>query len=90
MKFQTATCLAMGLIENDDEWRRTISEGAAYMMPSVLRRLFVGILIHCHPSNPSILWNEFKDKLSEDYSRFLGNDISQNKHLSVFCLQFKI
>ena len=59
-------------------------------MPSVLRRLFVGILIHCHPNNPSILWNEFKDKLSEDYSRFLGYDISQNKHLSVFYLQFKI
>ena len=59
-----ATFLAMGLIENDDEWRRAISEGAAYMMPSVLRRLFVGILVHCHPSNPSILRNEFKDKLS--------------------------
>ena len=43
----TETCLAMGLIENDDEWRRAISEGAAYKMPSVLRRLFVVILIHC-------------------------------------------
>ena len=75
----------MILIENDES-RQVISEGAAYDAFSFKKT----ICWNCHPSNPSILRNEFKDKLSEDYSRFPGNDMSQNKHLSVFYLQFRI
>ena len=30
--FLATFCSAMDLIENDDEWRRAISEGAAYMI----------------------------------------------------------
>ena len=43
------------------------------MMPQRLRRLFVRILIHCQPLHPEELWDEFKDDMSEDFSR--NNDI---------------
>ena len=40
------------------------------MMP---QRLFVGILIHCQPLHPEKLCDEFKDAMSEDFSR--NNDV---------------
>lgn len=49
------TCLALGLIEDDEEWRRTMDEATTWMMPRRLRRLFVRLLIHCHPAHPEDL-----------------------------------
>ena len=43
------TCLALGLIADDEEWKRAMSEAAFWMMPRQLRRLFVRILIYCNP-----------------------------------------
>jgi len=40
-----AACLALGLIEDDDEWRRAMNEAVGWMMPQQLCRLFVRI--HC-------------------------------------------
>ncbi|XP_048510258.1 uncharacterized protein LOC125500693 [Athalia rosae] len=65
----TATCLAQGLIEDDEEWKHTMDEATTWMMPRRLRRLFVRILIHCQPVHPKDLWEEFKDEMAEDYSR---------------------
>jgi len=45
----SATCLALGLIEDDNEWRRVMNEVIGWMMPRQLRRLFVRILLHCQP-----------------------------------------
>lgn len=45
-KFSSA-CLALGLIEDDYEWRRALSDGVLWKMPQSLRRLFARILIHC-------------------------------------------
>ena len=39
-------CIALGLIENDEEWDRTMQEAVSWMMPCSLRRIFVLILIH--------------------------------------------
>ncbi|XP_051158478.1 uncharacterized protein LOC127279882 [Leptopilina boulardi] len=69
----TSTCLALGLIEDDYEWTRTIEEAAIWMMPHALRKLFVRILIHCHPVHPYELWERFKSEMSEDLKK---NNIS--------------
>ncbi|XP_074099928.1 uncharacterized protein LOC141528005 [Cotesia typhae] len=53
----TETCLAAGLIEDDDEWKRTLNEAVIWMMPRQLCCLFVRILIHCQPLHPNELWN---------------------------------
>ena len=62
-------CLKLGLIENDEEWRRALTEATLWMMPYQLRCLFARILIHCQPTNPEALWNEFKLAMSKDYLR---------------------
>ncbi|XP_058790186.1 uncharacterized protein LOC131663673 [Phymastichus coffea] len=71
-----AACLALGLIENDEEWKLALEEGTKWMMPQRLRHLFVRILIHCQPLNPEELWNHFKNPMSEDFSRHHEESIS--------------
>ncbi|XP_071582207.1 uncharacterized protein [Temnothorax nylanderi] len=66
------TCLALGLIEDDDEWIRAMTEAARWMMPRQLRKLFVRILLHCQPLHPEELWESFKVAMSEDYTRCFG------------------
>ncbi|KYN21838.1 ATP-dependent DNA helicase PIF1, partial [Trachymyrmex cornetzi] len=68
----TAACLALGLIEDDNEWYRAMNEAKVWMMPRRLRNLFVRILIHCQPVYPKKLWDEFKRDMSEDYLRRYG------------------
>ncbi|OSX62632.1 hypothetical protein POSPLADRAFT_1096379, partial [Postia placenta MAD-698-R-SB12] len=31
-----------------------------------LRNLFVMLLIHCHPVEPAVLWNQFKDRICDN------------------------
>ncbi|XP_008202508.2 uncharacterized protein LOC103315450 [Nasonia vitripennis] len=38
-------------------------------MPKQLRSLFVRILMYCNPLEPNQLWEDFKDCMSEDFSR---------------------
>lgn len=63
----TAACIALGLIENDQEWYHAMEESSHSMMPKELRNLFARILIHCNVLNPKDLWDKFKNFLSEDY-----------------------
>jgi len=67
-----AACLALGLIEDDEEWKRAMNEAVGWMMPRQLRRLFVRILLHCQPLHPEELWENFKIAMSEDYVRHFG------------------
>ncbi|XP_072760469.1 uncharacterized protein [Anoplolepis gracilipes] len=68
----SAACLALGLIEDDDEWKRAMNEAIGWMMPKQLRRLFVRILLHCQPLYPEQLWENFKVTMSEDYVQHFG------------------
>jgi len=51
----SAACLALGLTEDDNEWRRAMNEAVRWTMPRQLRRLFVHILLHCQPLHPEKL-----------------------------------
>ncbi|OXU18340.1 hypothetical protein TSAR_008193 [Trichomalopsis sarcophagae] len=75
----STACLAMGLIEDDEEWIRAMEEATVWMMPVQLRRLFVRILIHCQPVSPEKLWDTFKNAMSEDFSRTNELTISDQK-----------
>lgn len=61
--------IARGLVESDKEWDECLEEAASYQMPRQLRQFFVNLLLFCNPNSPSELWEKFKAKLSEDYSR---------------------
>lgn len=45
----TQACIERGLIEDDHEWNRAMTEGEIWMMPHALRSLFARILLYCLP-----------------------------------------
>lgn len=59
-------CLARGLLESNDEWRQCLLEASAMRTGESLRRLFAVILEHCEPSQPELLWHEFREHLCDD------------------------
>ena len=61
------TCNQLGYLQNDNEWIECLQEASTHMMPRKLRDLFVTILLFNEIVNPLLLWNNFKDLLSEDY-----------------------
>ena len=61
-------CLALGIIENDEEWRNSMKDGEFWMMPKQIRQLFVRLLIHCQLQHLENLWDEFKVSMSQDYA----------------------
>ncbi|KAL7294873.1 hypothetical protein TKK_0011797 [Trichogramma kaykai] len=75
----TSACLALGLIENDEEWSNSMREAAVFMMPKQLRNLYVRILIHCNPLDPLKLWNDYKNMMSEDFARNYNQNYSYVK-----------
>jgi len=62
-----AACMALGLLEDDNQWYHTSNEAILLCTPSKLRDLFVTILVFCCPSDPVSLWNKYKVSLSEDF-----------------------
>ncbi|XP_071908337.1 uncharacterized protein [Coffea arabica] len=59
--------LHLGLLESDSYIEETLEEAVGFQMPSSLRFLFVTLLLHCAPTNPSLLWEKFEMKLSRDF-----------------------
>ena len=74
-------CLALGIIENDEEWRNSMKDGEFWMMPKQIRQLFVRLLIHCQPQHPENLWDEFKVSMSQDYARQFNINIAIKKRM---------
>ena len=74
-----ATCVALGLIDDDDEYVRAMNEAEMWMMPRQLRRMFIRILIHCQPLHPKNLWEEFKDAMSQDFARHMERPQAHRK-----------
>ncbi|GBM32835.1 hypothetical protein AVEN_216539-1 [Araneus ventricosus] len=59
-------CLALGLLENDNQWNEALKEAVYSDSPSKIRTLFALILSFCEPSSPKALWENNKDCMSED------------------------
>jgi len=66
-----AACLARGLLENDDEWRECLEDASLTHLGRSLRELYCLILRHCHPSQPDLLWLDFRHNLCDDLGRRL-------------------
>ena len=65
--FQEA-CRARGLLQDDQEWFNCLHEAcSAISNIRKLRELFVIILFYNNPANPLLLWNTFKEHLSDDF-----------------------
>ncbi|GJR99277.1 ATP-dependent DNA helicase PIF1-like protein [Tanacetum coccineum] len=59
-------CFAYGLLNDDMEWTKAISEVSLWALGPQLRDLFVTILLFCDVSRPLKLWEETWEYLSED------------------------
>jgi len=68
-----AACLALGLLQDDGEWRQCLSDAVHMASASQMRTLFVTILRDCHPTQPERLWEEFKADLCDDLRIILGH-----------------
>lgn len=71
-----AACRIRGLLEDDQHCDVTLQEGVLCDSPTRLRNLFAVILIFCHPSDPILLWEKYKDSFSEDITRRMARNIS--------------
>jgi PIF1-like helicase len=63
-------CLARGLLQNDNEWRDCLLEASMMHSGDSLCHLFALILKHCEPSQPDVLWVEFRESLCDDLPRW--------------------
>jgi hypothetical protein len=61
-----AACLALGLLEDDGEWNRCLSDAGQIQTGYQLRNLFALILEHCSPAQPDILWQRHKASMCDD------------------------
>ena len=57
----------MGLIQDDKEYFGALEESSIVASPNQIRSLFVIILTHGLPQNAFLLWEEYKDVMSEDF-----------------------
>ncbi|XP_065682370.1 uncharacterized protein LOC100211009 [Hydra vulgaris] len=60
-------CYHLGLLQDDIEWRNTLTEAAATRMSKQIRLLFSNILTLCKPDDHLHLCNTFKNYMIEDY-----------------------
>ena len=59
-------CQRLGLLEGDEHWDTTMTEAVLISSPDQIRNLFAIILTMCSPSNPSGLWEKYREAMSED------------------------
>jgi hypothetical protein len=77
--------LALGLLEDDAEWKQCLRDAAHFKTGYQLRGLFAMMLEHCHPSEPEKLWEEFKVLLCDDlHYQLLARNITQPTEDQVF------
>ena len=60
--------------DGDETIRKSCNRASPYRdmhTGSALRWLFAIILLHCYPTSPEVLWNQFKHKICDDLRRRL-------------------
>ena len=62
-------CLKLGLLENNNHYYLAMQQASLSNLPSTICMLFVVILAWCEPSNPSKLYDSFKDAMAEDLKK---------------------
>lgn len=59
-------CLRCGLLEDDGEWEMCLEDAAKSKTGSQLCHLFTTLLLFSAPTQPNVLWLEFRDKICDD------------------------
>ncbi|XP_074326961.1 uncharacterized protein LOC141664901 [Apium graveolens] len=59
-------CVALGILQNDQQWHEAIGENAHTSMPPQLHAMFVNILVYSPVSHPRSLWEAHWGCMSDD------------------------
>ena len=70
-------CLARGLLENDNHLYSAMTEASISHTSYCMRALLAIILTSCESSNPSRLWYDFREHLSEDFLFLHRNTVNE-------------
>jgi len=68
------SCAALNLIEDEGEIRLLMDELAFEQFPRLFRKTFAILLSNVNPINPGALWDEYKERLAEDYLHQIDDD----------------
>ena len=64
-RYQQA-CLAMGLLQDDEEWVQCFKEGITFATGKALRILFATAVLYAGVVDPQALWIQFAPHLCDD------------------------
>ena len=59
-------CIALGLLQNDEEWDQCLREAGQMQTGIQLRKLFAILLLFCEVTRPEVLWEAHISTFSED------------------------
>ncbi|GBL76140.1 hypothetical protein AVEN_234426-1 [Araneus ventricosus] len=59
-------CLALGLLEDDNQWDSMLAEAALNCTGTQIRLLFAIVLTTCFPARAQMLWDNHKDSMTDD------------------------
>jgi hypothetical protein len=59
-------CIALGLLQNDEEWDQCLKEAEQMQTGIQLRKLFAILLLFCEVTRPEVLWETHISALSDD------------------------
>ena len=51
-------CIALGLLQNDEEWDQYLKEAGQIQTEMQLRKLFATLLLFCEVTRPEVLWEK--------------------------------
>jgi hypothetical protein len=79
-------CQRFNLFENDTHWNSTFADATVSASANQIRMLFAIIIATCHPSNPTALWEKYKDEMADDilhrvYTTTLNFDLEINDEM---------
>ncbi|PIA61727.1 hypothetical protein AQUCO_00200012v1 [Aquilegia coerulea] len=63
---QTDACIALGLLEDDQEYSICLAEASIIQTGYQLRRLFAILLTECSPLHPASLWDQYVLQICDD------------------------
>ncbi|XP_055910503.1 uncharacterized protein LOC129944866 [Eupeodes corollae] len=59
-------CLALGLLEDDNQWECVLTEAGLNCTAKQIRLLFAIVLTTCFPARAETLWDNHKDSMTDD------------------------
>ena len=85
-------CIALGLLQDDEEWDQCLKEAGQIQTGMQLRKLFATLLLFCEVIRPEVLWEKNISALTDDILFQVHNntgnmtlELTDNIHNEALC-----